>query len=145
MRRSVQFDLPLRARNDLPLQQVLLRGLGDGQVLLIGNNLRRHWQMAIEPRVNIRFTDPSTLVNAWGLVAFLRLSLVGFGQWPLLSQPSMMRVARHSFVRAWRPSCCADGEAGSPATPVEYYLKNPAAGQQSRHNFTVFTYCPYSW
>ena len=52
MRRSVQFDLPLRARNDLLLQQALLRGLGDGQVLLIGNNLRRHWQMAIEPRAS---------------------------------------------------------------------------------------------
>src|SRR5439155_4420480 len=44
---------------DLLLQQALLRGLGDGQVLLIGNNLRRHWQVAIEPRVKIRFTDPS--------------------------------------------------------------------------------------
>jgi len=28
MRHSVQFDLPLRARNDLLLQQALLRGLG---------------------------------------------------------------------------------------------------------------------
>src|SRR3989442_10678664 len=50
---------PLGTRNDFPLQQALLRSLGDGQVFLVGDNLGGHWQMAIEPRVEIRFTDPS--------------------------------------------------------------------------------------
>src|SRR3989441_3274816 len=52
-------SLALRIRDDFPLQQALLRSLGDGQVFLVGDNLGGHWQMAIEPRVKIRFTDPS--------------------------------------------------------------------------------------
>src|SRR5439155_21126215 len=52
-------SLPLSIRNDLLLQEALPRSLGDGQVFLIGDNLGGHWQMAIEPRVEIRFTDPS--------------------------------------------------------------------------------------
>src|SRR5438445_12339131 len=52
-------SLALRIRNDLLFQQALPRGLGDGQVFLVGDNLGGHWQMAIEPRVEIRFTDPS--------------------------------------------------------------------------------------
>ena len=55
---------PLGTRNDFPLQQALLRSLGDGQVFLVGDNLGGHWQMAIEPRVEIRFTDPS--IVDWG-------------------------------------------------------------------------------
>src|SRR5207245_8715458 len=45
--------------NDLLLQPSLLRSLGDGHVLLIGDNLGGHWQVAIEPRIEIRFTDPA--------------------------------------------------------------------------------------
>src|SRR5438876_7645247 len=51
--------LALRIRDDLLFQQALPPSLGDGHVLLIGDNLGGHWQVAIEPRVKIRFTDPS--------------------------------------------------------------------------------------
>ena len=54
-------SLPLRARNNFLLQQALLRSLRDGQVFLVRDNLRGHWQVAIAPRVEIRFTDPSIL------------------------------------------------------------------------------------
>src|SRR2546425_7087710 len=52
-------SLALRIRDDLLFQQALPPSLGDGHVLLIGDNLGGHWQVAIEPRVKIRFTDPS--------------------------------------------------------------------------------------
>ena len=52
-------SLPLRARNDFLLQLALLRSLGDGQVLLVRDSLSGHRQMAIEPCIEIRFTDPS--------------------------------------------------------------------------------------
>src|SRR5437762_4866684 len=61
---------PLGTRNDFPLQQALLRSLGDGQVFLVGDNLGGHWQMAIEPRVEIRFTDPSIVDWVFGLGIF---------------------------------------------------------------------------
>src|SRR2546427_8659131 len=65
-------SLPLSIRNDLLLHEALPRSLGDGQVFLIGDNLigdnlGGHWQVAIEPRVKIRFKDPS--IVDWGFRA----------------------------------------------------------------------------
>jgi len=60
-------SLPFGVSNDLLFQQALLRSLGDGQVFLVGDNLGGHWQVAIEPRVKIRFTDPS--IVDWGFRA----------------------------------------------------------------------------
>jgi len=54
-------SLPLCARNDFLLQQALLRSLGMGRYSSFRDNLRGHWQVAIEPRVEIRFTNPSIL------------------------------------------------------------------------------------
>src|SRR2546427_13042592 len=66
-------SLALRIRDDFPLQQALLRSLGDGQVFLVGDNLGGHWQMAIEPRVKIRFKDPS--IVDWGFSSRTEQSL----------------------------------------------------------------------
>src|SRR5205823_11167619 len=78
---------PLGTRNEFPLQQALLRSLGDGQVCLVGDNLGGHWQMAIEPRVEIRFTDPS--IVDWGFRAGRNGLWIGHIQPP--AQPNFYR------------------------------------------------------
>src|SRR5438876_6224339 len=80
-------SLPLRIRNDLLLQQALLRGLGDGKVFLVGDNLGGHWQVAIEPCVKIRFTDPP--IVDWGFRAGRYGLWIGHIQPP--AQPNFYR------------------------------------------------------
>ena len=51
--------LTLGASDDLLFQATLLRGLRDGQVLLVGNDLRGHRQVAVEPRVQTGLANPA--------------------------------------------------------------------------------------